>query len=93
MKFFVLLVLGFACASNPGILTDKAKGLEVYASAPAKCNVVGKITGIDQNGSPELAINHALNQAAKLGATGIVVNQEIPNGNKRAAHVTAYQCN
>jgi hypothetical protein len=40
-----------------------------------------------------LATNHALNQAAELKGTGIVVNQEVPNGNKRAVHATAYQCN
>ncbi len=93
MKMIILLVLGVACSSHPGVLTEKAKSLEVYSNKPASCNVVGKVVGIDENGSTELATNHALNQAAELNATGIIVNQEVPNGNKRAVHATAYQCN
>lgn len=93
MKLFILLVLGVACSSNPGVLTEKAKNLEVYPAKPAGCNVVGKVVGMNENGSTEVATNHALNLAADLNATGIVVNQEVPNGNKRAVHATAYQCN
>ncbi len=93
MKFLILMVLVVSCSSNPGVLTPKAQDLEVYANKPAGCNVVGKVVGQDANGSTELATTHALNQAAVLNATGIVVNQEVPNGNKRAVHATAYQCN
>lgn len=93
MKFLILLTLGAACSSNPGILTDKAKNLEVYPNKPVSCNVVGKVVGVDKNGSTELATNHALNMAANLNATGIVVNQEVPNGNSRSVYATAYQCN
>jgi hypothetical protein len=94
MKFFILLVLVTACSSKPsGVLTEKAKDLEVYPNKPTGCNVVGKVVGMNDNGSTELATNHALNQAAELKGTGIVVNQEVPNGNKRAVHATAYQCN
>lgn len=91
MKFLILLVLGVSCASQPG-LTEKAKDLEVYANKPAGCRVVGRLVGVDKNGSTELATNHALNQAAAVKATGIVVNQEVPNGKSRAVHATAYQC-
>ncbi len=93
MKFLILLVLGAACASNPGVLTEKAKDLEVYATKPTNCSVVGKVVGVDKNGSTELATNHALNQAADMKASGIFVNQEVPNGSARAVHATAYQCN
>lgn len=93
MKNFILLAVLVACSSKPGILTEKAKNLEVYPNKPASCDVVGKVVGMDENGSTELATNHALNQAAKLGATGMVVNQEVPNGNKRSVYATAYQCN
>jgi hypothetical protein len=93
MKFLILLVLGTACASHPGILTEKAKNLEVYPNKPVSCQVVGKVVGVDKNGSTELATNHALNQAAEVNATGIVVNQEVPNGNSRSVYATAYQCN
>lgn len=93
MKLFILLAVVTACSSKPGVLSDKAKNLEIYPNKPVSCNVVGKVVGMDENGSTELATNHALNQAAKLSATGIVVNQEVPNGNKRAVYATAYQCN
>ncbi len=94
MKYLILLALSAACASkHPGVLTENAKNLEVYASKPANCQVMGKVVGIDENGSTELATNDALNQAAVLKASGIFVNQEVPNGKSRAVHATAYQCN
>ena len=93
MKLIVLLLIGAACSSNKGILTEKAKELEVYTTKPTNCNVVGRVVGIDQNGSTELATNDAINQAAKLKASGIFVNEEIPNGKGRSVHATAYQCN
>ena len=93
MKVFILLALAAACSSNPGVLTEKAKDLEIYPSKPANCNVVGRVVGVDKNGSTELATNHAMNQAATLKATGILINQEVPNGKGRAVHATAYQCN
>ena len=94
MKYLILLALGAACSSHhSGVLTDSAKNLEVYASKPANCQVMGKVVGLDENGSTELATNDALNQAAALKASGIFVNQEVPNGKSRAVHATAYQCN
>jgi hypothetical protein len=93
MKFFLLLMVLSACASRPLQLSDKAKELEVYASKPTNCHVVGKVVGTDKNGSTELATNDALNQAAGLKATGIHVNQEVPNGASRSVFATAYDCN
>lgn len=92
MKYLMLLSLGVACASQPGVLTEKAKNLEVYATKPTNCQVVGKVVGHDNSGSTEVATNDALNQAAEKNATGIFVNQEVPNGTKRAVHATAYKC-
>jgi hypothetical protein len=93
MKYLVLLSL-VACASkSTGQLSKKAQNLEIYANKPMNCRVVGKIVGRDENGSTELATNDAINQAADLGASGIFVNQEVPNGRMRAVHVTAYDCN
>jgi len=86
-------VIVASCASQPGVLTEKAKDLEVYANKPANCTVVGRVVGVDKKGSTELATNHALNQASDLKASGIVIDQEVPNGNARAVHATAYQCN
>lgn len=94
MKVLILLAIVASCASSqPGVLTEKAKDLEVYATKPANCTVVGRVVGVDKKGSTELATNHALNQAVNLKASGIVINQEVPNGSSRAVHATAYMCN
>ncbi len=91
MKYLILISLVMACSSEQK-LSNKAKDLEVYPNKPASCSVVGKVVGIDKAGSKELALNHALNQAADLGASGIFINQEVPNGNKMQVYATAYQC-
>lgn len=94
MKIFILWVLTAACSSNnPGVLSEKAKDLELYAKKPLNCPVVGRVVGVDKNGSLDLATNHAMNQASKLNATGILIDQEVPNRKSRAVHATAYQCN
>jgi Tfp pilus assembly ATPase PilU len=92
MKYLIPMFLLVACSSNPTQLTEKAKNLEVYATKPADCRVAGRVVGVDKAGSKELALNHALNQAADLKASGIFVNQEVPNGNVMNVHATAYQC-
>jgi hypothetical protein len=92
MKYFLLLTSVLACSStNNNKLSTKAKDLEVYGTKPT-CSVVGKVVGVDKMGSKEIALNHAINQAAELGATGIFVNQEVPNGSKMQVFATAYQC-
>jgi hypothetical protein len=91
-SLMVLFILG-ACASGPEKLSDKAKNLEVYGNKPADCQVVGKFVGNNEIGSKELALNSVLNQAAKVGATGVHVNQEVPNGSHVSVYATAYQCN
>lgn len=90
-SFFLLIILG-SCSSGPAQLTGKARELEVYATKPTDCRVAGRVVGVDKAGSKELALNHALNQAADLGATGLFVNQEVPNGSVMNIHATAYQC-
>ncbi len=93
MKSFILLAILVGCSSGPsGKLTEKAKELEVYGTKPANCNVVGKVVGVDKMGSKDLAQNHALNQSADLGATGMFVDQTVPNGKKMQVFATAYQC-
>lgn len=89
---YVLFFLLVACAGQKGALSEKAKQLEIYVNKPSNCQVVGKVIGQNSDASTELATNDALNQAAKLGASGIYVNQEVPNGVLRAVHATAYKC-
>ncbi|MFL5785749.1 MAG: hypothetical protein ACJ76H_14120 [Bacteriovoracaceae bacterium] len=93
MKYVVLISLALVVACSSGEkLTDKAKEIEVYDTKPTQCRVVGKVEGVNAEGSKDLALNNALNQAAEKGANGLFVNQEVPNGNKMTVYATAYQC-
>lgn len=93
MKYVWVLTLMAACSSgNKFQLTDKARDMEVYTNKPVNCTAMDRVVGMHPKGSKDLALNHALNQAAKLGATGVFVNQEVPNGSKMAVHATAYKC-
>lgn len=92
MKYLLPMFMLVACSSAPTQLTDDASKLEVFGNRPLGCKVAGKVVGVNKIGSKELALNDALNQAAKLNATGIFVNQEVPNGNMMAVHATAYLC-
>lgn len=94
MKYLVLMSLAVACASGPSEkLSEKARDIEVHQTKPTQCQVVGKVEGVNMQGSKELALNDALNQAADKGANGLFVNQEVPNGNKMTVYATAYDCN
>lgn len=92
MKYFILTFLVISCSSRPVQLSEKAKNLEVYATKPSDCRIMGKVVGVNKDASKELALNDALNQAAELKATGVFVNQEVPNGKLFNVHATAYQC-
>jgi hypothetical protein len=92
MKYVLMLSVLAACSSHKYQLSDKAKDLEVYTNKPVNCTAMDRVVGIHEKGSKDLALNDALNQAAKLGATGVFVNQEVPNGSKMAVHATAYKC-
>lgn len=91
MKYLVLMALVVACSSSEK-LSEKAKDIEVHQTKPTQCRVVGKVEGVNEAGSKELALNNALNQAAEKGANGLFVNQEVPNGSKMTVYATAYQC-
>jgi hypothetical protein len=92
MKYLILLMMVAACGHSTGKLSDAGKHVKVLDSKPAKCDVVGKVMGLNKKGSVDLARNEARNQAAKLGGTAIFIEQEIPNGKGRAVHATAYAC-
>lgn len=91
MKYLVLMALVVACSSGEK-LTEKAKDIEVHQTKPTQCRVVGKVEGVNEQGSKELALNNALNKAAEKGANGLFVNQEVPNGSKMTVYATAYDC-
>lgn len=92
MKYLIMLSLVAACSSRSEKLSDKAKEIEVHQTKPSQCRVIGKVEGMNGQGSKELALNDALNQAALKGANGLFVNQEVPNGNKMSVYATAYDC-
>lgn len=97
MKFitmFVLLLTITACGSTSKtkLSKDGAK-VEVHRKKPAGCNVVNKVVGINENGSKDLAQNHARNLAADEGGNTIVFNENVPNGNIVKIYATAYFCN
>ncbi len=82
-----------ACATSRRELTEDGEKVEVYANRPgSECAVVGKVTGMNDQGSRDLARNHARNLAGKMGANGIFINQEVPNGAKIQVFATAYKC-
>ncbi len=92
MKYLILISLVVACSSRSEKLSDKAKDIEVHQTKPTQCRVIGKVEGVNEQGSKELALNDALNQAADKGANGLFVNQEVANGNKMSVYATAYEC-
>ncbi len=93
MKSLLLCLIAISCASGPqGQLTDEARELEIFATKPTNCSVQGRVVGVDETGSRELALNRAVNQAAALKATGLFVNQEVQNGKVMNVHATAYKC-
>lgn len=92
MKYLIPLFILGACSQAPTQLTEKAAQVEVLGTKPVDCRVMGKVVGTDNNGSKELALNDALNRAAKLNATGLYVNQEVPNGSMVMVYATAYRC-
>lgn len=92
MKYVMGLLLLAACSSSSQKLSDKAKNIEVVPTKPQGCSVVGKIVGLNEAGSKDLALNHALNQAADIGATSLFVDQEVPNGKVMKVFATAFLC-
>lgn len=91
VMFFLVLSLMVSCATSYQ-LDEQSKKIEIYSTAPKDCVVVGKVEGVHKKGSMDLARNQAINEAAKLGANGVVINQEIPNGMKNEVFATAYKC-
>ena len=96
MKALATIALIFAasaCSTSKTTLTDSGKEVQLFPNKPGQeCNVVGKVVGENEQGSPDLARNHARNLAGKLKANGIFINQEVPNGGVIKVYATAYQC-
>jgi hypothetical protein len=95
MKFIIIIGLLsslIGCASTPGKLTKDGARIKLVQHKPTKCQLIDQVEGRSDIGSPELAINHAKNLAAELGANQIYVKEEISNGKIRRAISLAYIC-
>jgi len=92
MKYLLLATCLVACSHAPQQLSEQANEIEVVTNKPTGCSTVGRVVGVNEESSKELAINDALNQAAKLKANTLHINQEIPNGKIMTVHATAYLC-
>ena len=92
MTLLVALLLT-SCATERKRLTAEGKKVAVMVGKANKgCNTVDKIVGENDNGSVELATNHARNIAAEMGGNGLVVNREVQNAKKVRVHATVYDC-
>jgi hypothetical protein len=92
VTLLALIVVG--CTVSKTKLTSKGQAIEVLDNKPGKdCFVVAKVVGENDEGSVDLARNHARNLAAKLEADSIFIDQEVPNGNNMNVYATAYTCN
>ena len=90
--FIALIVIG--CTVSKTKLSSKGQAIDVLENKPGKdCFVVAKVIGENEDGSVELARNHARNLAGKLDADSIFIDQEVPNGNSVKVFATAYTCN
>ncbi|MFZ4714251.1 MAG: hypothetical protein ACOYL6_11080 [Bacteriovoracaceae bacterium] len=94
MKWLIPLMLlaTVACSSNSKLSHD-AKNVKVFGSKPdSDCEVVGKVIGINEEGSVELARNHARNMVADQDGNAIVFDEEVANGSVFKVYSTGYKC-
>ena len=89
----LLLLFTFtSCSISKTKLSKDGAKVKVHRKKPAGCNVLNKVIGVNENGSPALAKNHARNLAADNGGTAITFDEEVPNGNTVKIYATVYQC-
>ena len=80
----LLALLLAACASGSAIVTGAKRTpldpshVKLYAEAPAKYEVIGVVSaksaaGLTAQGSEDYAVQELKNQAAKLGANGVLL--------------------
>ena len=90
--FVFPLALLVSCAS-PQQLTKDTRKVKVYGSKPpSDCEVVAKVVGVHDQGSVELARNHARNQVAEKGGNAVTFDEEVQNGSEFRVHATGYIC-
>lgn len=80
-----------SCSVSKTKLTA-GKNVKVMPTKKSNCEVVTKVIGINDNGSLDLAKNHARNLAGDQGANAITFDEEFRNGKEWKVHSTAYLC-
>lgn len=92
MKYLAILFLLAACGSNSKLSSDGRK-VEIMIKPSTNCEVVGKVVGINEDGSVELARNHARNLVADEDGNAIIIDEEVANGHVFKVYATGYRCN
>lgn len=93
--FAVLILLGLCACGGVDQKQLSATGVEVKVllnKAEKGCSVLEKVVGTNDNGSQDLAENHARNLAAKLRANAIYFNEVVQTGGTIKVYGTAYSC-
>ncbi|MBT3585888.1 MAG: hypothetical protein HN509_13360 [Halobacteriovoraceae bacterium] len=87
------LLLLVSCATSKTKLSSDGMKVKVMSTKRGtKCNVVNKVIGENDNGSEELARNHARNLAGNDGANAVHFDEVIKNGKDIKLYSTAYNC-
>lgn len=93
----VLAVILFMAGCSNALTSEGAKVLEADEKMVAQCTFVGSVTGISMAGNTqtqamERARNSARDQAAKLGATHVVLGDMTPAHHSYTVSGRAYRC-
>lgn len=82
--FLVFFGLLNSCASY--------KDVKVVHNKAKNCEVIDKVTGVNENGSEQAAIRDLRQKALELGGNAVFVEDIIPNGKKYEAIGLVYDC-
>ncbi len=88
----IILLLVQSCASDKLTEAGRAVKIEEKRSLSKNCEAVGRVSGTNKEGLVALAQNRMLNDAAKLGATAVTIDETITNGKEQTVLGTAYLC-
>jgi hypothetical protein len=87
------LVVLVSCGAAKIKLSSHGEKVEVLKRQPGKeCSVLAKVIGENDDGSVDLAQNHARNLVGNKGANAIYFDEEVSNGNSYRIHSTGYAC-
>lgn len=98
MKHIVLIAslifLAASCGAPKVRLSSKGEKVEVLKRKPdsGDCSVIGKVVGENEEGSADLAQNHARNLVGNKGGNAITFDEEVNNGSHFKIYSTGYKC-